>query len=210
MAITTFGELKTAVANFMKPNTSLVSAETTSRIPEYIAMSRAELQRILVKAKFRKLDNLTTALTVTSGVATIPTGFHGVKSLRQNASGYERITYQPIDRIESFDYAATGEPRHYDRVGDTLVFWPATTTTVRMRWTGSLTALSADGDTDWLITSHPDLSLYGALLEADLRLDLEEMRPKWQAAYSRKLSDLLALDQAVPDAIMPLASGFAV
>jgi hypothetical protein len=210
MAITNYGELKTAAANWMKPNTTLVSAETVSRIPEYIANARAELQRILIKAKFRKLDNLTTSLAVTSGVATIPTGFQAVKSLRQNASGYERITYQPIDRIESFNYAETGEPRHYDRVGDTLVFWPAVTTTVRMRWTGSLVSLVADGDTDWLITNHPDVSLYGALLEADLRLDLEEMRGKWEAAYTRKLGDLLATDMALPDAIMPLPNGVAV
>jgi hypothetical protein len=210
MAITNYGELKTAAANWMKPNTSLVAAETTSRIPEYIANARAELQRILIKAKFRKLDNLTTSLAVTSGVATIPTGFQAVKSLRQNASGYERITYQPIDRIESFNYAETGEPRHYDRVGDTLVFWPAVTTTVRMRWTGSLVTLVADADTDWLITNHPDVSLYGALLEADLRLDLEEMRSKWEAAYTRKLGDLLATDMALPDAIIPLPNGVAV
>lgn len=134
----------------------------------------------------------------------------GGKSMRQNGENYARITYQPIDRIESFDYAATGEPVHYDRVGDTLVFWPAITTTVRMRWTGSLTALSADGDTDWLITGHPDLSLYAALLEADLRLDLEEMRPKWQAAYERKLKQLLATDMSLPDAIIPLPSGVPV
>lgn len=210
MTISTFATLKTAVANFMKPNTSLVSAETTSRIPEYIFNSRAELQRILIKAKFRRMDNLTTSLTVTSGVATIPTGFQAVKSMRQNAGDYVRITYQPIDRIESFDYAATGEPVHYDLVGDTLVFWPATTTTVRMHWTGSLLALSADGDTDWLITDHPDVSLYGALLEADLRLDLEEMRGKWEKAYARKLGDLLALDAVVPDAIIPLPNGVAV
>jgi len=210
MAITNYGELKTAAANWMKPNTSLVSAETVSRIPEYIANARAELQRILIKARFRKLDNLTTSLAVTSGVATIPTGFHAVKSLRQNASGYERITYQPIDRIESFNYAETGQPRHYDRVGDTLVFWPAVTTTVRMRWTGSLVTLVADADTDWVITNHPDVSLYGALLEADLRLDLEEMRGKWEAAYTRKLGDLLATDMALPDAIIPLPNGVAV
>lgn len=210
MAITTYATLRTAVANFAKPNTSLATAETTDRIPEYVQNSRAELQRILVKAKFRKLDNLTTGLTVTAGVATIPSGFQGVKSLRQNGANYARITYQPIDRIESFNYAATGEPVHYDRVGDTLVFWPAITTTVRMRWTGSLTALSADGDADWLITDHSDLSLYAALLEADLRLDLEEMRPKWQAAYARKLEQLLATDMALPDAIIPLPGGVVV
>lgn len=210
MAITTYATLRAAVANYMKPNTSLATAETTDRIPEYVQNSRAELQRILIAAKFRKLDNLTTGLTVTAGVATIPSGFHGVKSMRQNGGAFSRITYQPIDRIESLDYTATGEPLHYDRVGDTLVMWPASTTTVRMRWTGSLIALSADGDTDFLITGHPDLSLYAALLEADLRLDLEEMRPKWQAAYARKLEQLLATDQSLADAIIPLPSGVAI
>jgi len=209
MAITTYGTLRAAVANWAKPSTSLTTAETTDRIPEYVQNSRAELQRILIKAKFRKLDNLTTSLSVTSGVASIPAGFQGVRSMRQNAGGYERITYQPIDRIESFNYAETGEPRHYDRVGDQLVFWPAVTTTVRMRWTGSLTTLSADGDTDWLITQHPDLSLYAALLEADLRLDLSEMRGQWQGAYEKKLSQLLQTDMATPDAIIP-TSGMAI
>lgn len=210
MAITTYATLRTAVANFAKPNTSLATAETTDRIPEYVQNSRAELQRILVKAKFRKLDNLTTSLTVTDGVATIPTGFQGVKSLRQNGEYKQRITYQPIDRIEAMDSTATGEPVHYDRVGDTLVMWPPITTTVRMRWTGSLTALSADEDTDWLITDHPDLSLYAALLEADMRLDLEEMRTKWQAAYARKLEQLLATDMSLPDAIIPMPNGVVV
>lgn len=210
MAITTYGTLKSAVANFAKPNTSLVTAETTDRIPEYVQNSRAELQRILIKAKSRRLDNLTTSLTVTAGVASVPSGFQAVKSMRQNANGYSRITWQPINIIESFSPSASGEPQHYDRVGATLVFWPAATTTVRMRWTGSLTALSADGDTDWLITEHPDLSLYAALLEADRRLDLEEMRPKWEAAYARKLGQLLELEQVLPDALIPRPSGAVV
>jgi hypothetical protein len=210
MAINTYGTLKAAVANWMKPATSLPAAETTDRIPEYIQSSRAELQRILVQAKFRKLDNITTSLAVTSGAASIPSGFQGVRSMRQNAGNYGRITYQPIDRIESFNYAETGEPMHYDRVGDQLIFWPAITTTVRMRWTGSLTTLSADGDTDWLVTGHPDLSLYAALLEADLRLDLGEMRAQWQGAYERKLAQLLRTDMETPDAIYPMPNGAVV
>lgn len=210
MAITTYATLRSAVANFMKPNTSLPTAETSDRIPEYIASSRAELQRVLIKAKSRRLDNITAELAVTAGVASVPSGFQAVKSMRQNANGYARVTWQPINIIESYSPTASGEPQHYDRVGATLVFWPAATTTVRMRWTGSLTALSADGDTDWLITEHPDLSLYGALLEADLRLDLEEMRPKWQAAYARKLSQLLELEQVLPDALIPQPSGAVV
>lgn len=210
MAISTYADLRSAVAAWVKPNTTLTSDETSSRIPQYVQNSRAELQRVLAAAKFSRLDNLTASLTVTSGVATLPTGFQGVRSIRQTTEPYALVTWQPVDILESLTPTAVSQPRYYDVVGSSLVVWPAITTTVRMRWTGSLTTLSSDTDTDWLITENPDLSLMAAVLEADLRVDVEEMRAKWEAAYARKLAQLIELDRQRPEQVRPLANGVVI
>lgn len=167
-AISTYGELKTAVAAWLKPNTSLPTDETTSRIPEYIALFEAEANRVL---RVKDMDAQETSLTVTSGAATRPTGLRRLEALKNTVYPYSDITYIPADVFDGLYPNTSGTDAQYCTLkGSTLYFWPAITTTVSLTHKRGLTALTNDSDYNWLLRKHPDAYLYGALINADRRL----------------------------------------
>jgi len=165
--ISTYAELKTALAAWLKPGTSLPSEETTSRIPEYIALAESDANSLF---RTRTMDTVDTALTVTTGSATIPTGFRQMRSLVNTESPYNTIDYLPEDQFEALDITETGKPLKYTIAGSTLLFWPDDSTTVRARYRRGLTPLSSDNDTNWLLAKYPGFYLYGSLAHADTRL----------------------------------------
>src|SRR5436190_24024474 len=95
MAITTYAELQAAAANW------LVRADLTARIPEFIALAEARLNRVL-RARLAETE---VALTATPGVRTLPlpAGFAEPLALWIVLGG----TRQPVRFIEPSLLAAT-------------------------------------------------------------------------------------------------------
>ena len=185
--ISTYGELKTALAAWMKPTTTLESAETTSRIPEYIALFEAEANRTL---RVRDMDTVSTSLAITTGSATVPTGLRQVISIVLTTDPYNEIRYLPPDQIERMDPTDTDEPFYYSITGSTFIFYPPTTDTARLRYRRGLTPLSASDDTNWLLAKHPDAYLYGSLVNADRRLVDPERVGLVEPRYERVMQQI--------------------
>jgi hypothetical protein len=207
--ISTYAELKTALAAWLKPNTTLPSDETTSRIPEYIALFEAEANRTL---RTRNMDTVNTALAVTSGSATVPTGFRQMVSVVNTTTPYDNIDYIPLDQFERLDATTTsGLPEYYTLSGATILFWPAVTCTPRIRYRRGLTALTADNDTNWLLAKHPDAYLYGSLVNADRRLIDPERVGLVEPRYREVMRQIVEEERwQHGHALRPLPSGVVV
>jgi len=191
MAISTYAELKAAVASWLRPNMT-PTADMTARIPEYVAMAEAAINRRL---KSSRMDAVETALAIVSGVAACPTGYLANRSFRLTDEPYNRIEYLPIDQIEALDPAVTDKPYYFDRVGDSLICYPPTTATARLRYRKALVALSGDSDTNWLLTNFPDAYLYGSLIHADRRLIGPRLQA-WESGFDSALAEIDALDRS--------------
>lgn len=207
--ISTYAELKTALAAWLKPNTTLPSDETTSRIPEYIALFEAEANRTL---RSRNMDTVSTSLTVTSGSATIPTGFRRVNAITNTTTPYDNIDFMPIDQFERLDATVTsGLPEYYTIAGANLLFWPAVSGTVRLRYISGLTPLTSDNDTNWLLAKHPDAYLYGSLVNADRRLIDPERVGLVEPRYREVMAQIMYEERAmIGTAMRPIPQGFVV
>lgn len=208
-SISTYAELKTSIAAWLKPNTTLPSDETTSRIPEYIALFEAEANRTL---RTRNMDTVSTSLTVTSGSATIPTGFRRVNAITNTTTPYDNIDFMPIDQFERLDATITsGLPEYYTIAGTTLLFWPAVSGTIRLRYISGLTPLTSDNDTNWLLAKHPDAYLYGSLVNADRRLIDPERVSLIEPRYREVMSQIMAEERdLIGTAMRPIPQGFVV
>lgn len=207
--ISTYAELKTALAAWLKPGTTLPTDETSYRIPEYIALFEAEANRTL---RTRNMEMTETALAVTSGSATVPTGFRQMVSVVNTTSPYDNIDYMPIDQFERLDATTTsGLPEYYTILGALLLFWPAVTCTPRIRYRRGLTPLTADNDTNWLLAKHPDCYLYGSLVNADRRLIDPERIGLVEPRYREVMRQIVEEERAqVGHGLRPVPSGFVV
>lgn len=187
--ITTYAELQTAIANW------LIKTNLTATIPQFIQLCEARLRR---DRRARKLQN--TTMSVSTQDHTLPSDFHSLESLTHSGPTYfGEIQIVPADRIPAIRarLGTTGVPA-YGAILDTIIrFGPAPDATYQLKFSywRKLDALSATNTTNWMLLDHPDVYLYGALLEAAPFLKDDARIPVWRERYEAALEELHAMTQ---------------
>jgi hypothetical protein len=188
LSLATYADLKAAIATLIN------RTDKTAVIPDWIAMAEAALNRDL---NCRQMYAINSAFSITGATVAVPTGFAGVRGFHLNTSPVTPLRYvQPVGLDDQVDQArvAAGPPRNYTIIGDNFLFSPtpdstyAATLTYRTR----LTALSADGDTNWLLTLYPDAYLYGAAIHSAPSLRADARLATWSTIYERIVADINA------------------
>lgn len=169
MSIATFGELKTAVANWLE------RSNLTARIPEFIAMGEANIHYgvrsptgwISEPLRVRAMETATD-ITIDAQTEALPTGFLAARRLYLDGS--PKVNLELLSPVDFWgqDSTATGKPAYFTAEADNLVFSPSPdgTYTGKLLYWKAFTSLSADADTNWLLTNHPAVYLEAALYQA--------------------------------------------
>lgn len=159
MALANYSDLVTAIGNWLDDST------LTDRIPEFISLAEAEFSRRL------RTDDMvaTTTVTASSENTALPSGFNGLLAIDVDGSPdrqLERMSLPELKRAYSTD--DTGKPFAY-AIADGKFWWgpvPDSSYTVNLIYSATIPGLQAN-TTNWLMTAHPDLYLFGALLQAE-------------------------------------------
>ena len=193
MAISTKAELHTAVANWLN------RSDLTSRIPEFIALGEAQLNRIL-----RTRDMLTRATTTTNAqYVALPSDFQEMLNVELTSTDPpRRLLYATSDRSDDYREQKRnkeGIPVHYTIEGLTLQLNPTPDTnyTIQMNYYQDIPALAskADSDANWLLLAHPDIYLYSTLTQASPYLMDSDAARTWDGLYARSLLELKIADE---------------
>ncbi len=182
MSITTGAELATAVANWM------ARADLTSRIPEFVALAEAKLNRLL------RTPQMETKVTfaINGEYVALPTGFLEARSFVLDSDPFTALMVLPPETQSGYLIAGSGVPAYYSVVGSNFHFAPipAATYNATLVYYAAPTTVSTGGSAqNWLLTANPDLYLYGTLVEAAAYLPDESKARGWADAYG------MALDQ---------------
>jgi hypothetical protein len=186
MAITTYAELQAAAANW------LVRGDLTQRIPEFITLAEARLNRVL-RARLAETE---AALTATLGARTIPlpAGFAEPLALWIVASG-RREALRFIEPSLLGASSLQGRPRSWSVDGASLAFDrpcdQAYGLVLRML---AKFALSNAAPTNALLTDHPDAYLFATLCEAGPFLRDDALAGAYEARLERAIGEINAKD----------------
>ena len=189
MAISTYSELNTAVANWLDRD------DLTDRIPEFIALCEARCNRLL---RIRAMEEKQTASTVAGQRnLALPTGFIQMRNLQINASPIvpmQYVTPEIYDRL--YGSASTGTPQMYTIIADEIQLGPtpASVQTIEMLFYKKFDALTALATTNWMITNAPDVYLYGCLLEAEPFIMNDPRVQLWATAFKQAITDMQEQD----------------
>ena len=188
MALTTYTELKASIADW------LVRADLTATIPDFISLAEAQIER---KLRTRQMIVRSDA-SIDTEYSAVPSDFLDTKSLKLNTNP---VTPMQFETIESLDQLASrtnaaGKPTYFSIVGNQIrvVPTPDTTYTAELTYYAKLTKLSSSVATNWLLTSSPDIYLYGALLQAAPYLQDDARIAVWSALYESGLDQLQLAD----------------
>ncbi len=186
MAITTYAQLQAAAANW------LVRSDLTARIPEFITLAEARLNRVLRT----RLAEAEVALAATIGGRTIPLPVGFTEPLRVwiDRSG-ERVELPFIEASLIGASSLRGEPGAWSIDGANLRFDRpcdlAYALTLRMLRSF---ALSEAAPTNALLSDAPDVYLFATLCEAGPFLRDGELSDAYEARLGRAIGELNAKD----------------
>lgn len=160
-----------------------------SDVAQIVTMCEAELARTV-----RVVDQLTTStLTASSRNTALPSDYLSMRSVTLDVTDGRTLEYMTSDVIrESNIWDASGNPRAYTIEGSNLVLAPAPSSslTVDIVYWKRYAALSADSDTNWILTNHYDLYLFCALKNASTLLQDFEGESFYDARLERKKEEL--------------------
>lgn len=184
MSITTYAELKSAVADFLNRD------DLTSVIPTFISTAEAQMQR---EVRHYKMMQRSTA-DIDSRYSALPGNW--LETIRFHVTGDRsyRIENTSMDDILQLRMAnpTAGRPTHYSHIGDTLEVYPTPDQayTSELLYYEKIPALSDSNTTNWLLQDAPDAYLYGALLHSAPYLQEDGRMQVWGTIYIEAIKSL--------------------
>lgn len=173
--------------------TWLNRTDLTDNIPGFIQNAEAAFKR---DHKLRKLQTRTFNAT-TSNDETLPSDFQSMEFLYHDGSTY----YGELDEVNPgfgaeyksiYHGASSGAPMKYAVLDGKLRFYPTpdATYTLKMGYWRKIVALSDSQATNWLLTDHPDIYLFGALVQAEPFLKNDPRLATWKTMLAEALEQL--------------------
>ena len=161
MALTTYTSLKASIANWLN------RSDLTSEIADdFIKLTEADFNS---KLRIRKMV-AQTSFTIDSETEALPTGFLQVRDIYiLNGNTKVPLTYTTPSQMDStVGTSTTGLPNSFTILGDTFRFSPKpdATYTAFINYYKSFDALSDTTTTNYILTTHPAIYLYGSLFHA--------------------------------------------
>lgn len=192
MAISTYAELKSALSDWLGRGGD---ADFATRAPELVALFEADFL-IDPQNRFRQMEGRATA-TASEKYLALPSDYLEMRHLRITSTDPEtHLEYvTPAYLAQVWAGSQAGKPLAYTIQGDALAFGPAPDTeyTVEMDYY-AFTRLSDSATTNWLLTSYPNVYLYGSLVQAEAYLVNDARVPGWKALRDEALAKLRMSD----------------
>jgi len=192
VAITTYAELQTAIADWLD------RSDLTSKIPDFITLAEYKLFRDL---RLSEWEQRATADTVAgSSHIARPANSDGILSIKLNTDPVQHLTYESLQYINGrYLGSSSGKPTVYCVTGNEIRLAPTPDSVYEIEITYSKPpeALSDVNTTNWFTENAPDLLLYASLLEATPYIRDNEMTPVWYAASEKIKTYLIKNDNAI-------------
>jgi hypothetical protein len=186
MAITTYAELKTAIANWLNRD------DLTAVIPDFIALAEADMDR---KVRHWRMEKRATA-TIDSRYSSLVGDY--LEAIRFHLDTDER----PLDLINSYDMQkrrmngndVTGRPQVFAITGGQIEVFPTPDTgyTGELYYIARNEGLSDSNTSNWILQYYPDAYLYGALVQAAPYLADDERTTTWASLYQNAIGGINA------------------
>ena len=187
MALATYSDLKTSLANWLN------RTDLTSEISgDFIVLAEKDFNS---KLRVRKMITQS-SITIDAETETLPTGFLQVRDfyILQGNTKYslQYITPAQMDQIRGG--STTGQPSTYTILGDNLRFAPAPSTSYTgvINYYKEFDPLSDTNTSNYILTNHPAIYLYGSLYHASNFLGGIEPNQagQWEKMYQTALERL--------------------
>jgi hypothetical protein len=186
MALNSYSALKSSIADWLNRD------DLTATIPDFISLAEAQLERRL---PVQKRTQRSTA-TIDTQFSALPSDFVSAKSLVLTSTApVQPLTFLTEDEMDAKKsvYRTSGKPLFFALVGSQIEVLPPPDTgyTAELTYVATLAKLSDSNTSNWILERHPDVYLYGALLQAAPYLRDDERVALWTPLYGQAIEDMI-------------------
>lgn len=190
MAISTYSELKTTIANY------LARSDLNAIIPDFIKLAESRLSRDL---RIRQMLAVATAQT-TAGDSTIglPTDFLEMRDIHLDTNPVVTMAYMsPSNFYNKARTKESGKPVNYTVLATEMQLAPVPDAayTLQMLYYVNPPSLSDTNQSNVWLTYCTDALIYASLAEAEPYLMNDARLQTWGALYERAISSISVADQ---------------
>lgn len=184
MALSTYTELKAAIADYLD------RSDLTSQIVDFITLAEAEFNRTLFVAQREEVSSA----SASSGTITLPSDFWAMRAIYIDSDPKVFLHQMSLGELRtSYSASATGKPQNFAiQSGNELVLGPSpdATYSLILNYYQKIPALSGSQATNWLLTDHPDVYLFGSLLQAQYLINDDQRSMLWRARLAQAIDQL--------------------
>ena len=189
MALSTYSELQTAVGSWLN------RSDLTSNIPDFIKLAEASFNRVL---RTRNQIKRATS-TVSTQFVTQPTDLLELYNIQINSDPIRRLEQVSLTKIDELKEgnSNTGKPLYFSITGADFELYPSpdTSYTLELVYYSTIASLSDTNTSNFLLTNHPDIYLYGTLVQAEPYLMNDERIGTWGALLGKAIEELRVSDE---------------
>jgi len=185
MALTNYTELKASMADFLNRQ------DLTAVIPTFISLAEAQMAR---DVRHWQMENRATA-TLNNQYLTRPGDW--VETIRFTILGngtrpLQFLSTAAMDERRASSDNVAGEPRFYRHIEDQFEVFPSpdSNASAELVYLQKIPALSDTATTNWLMSTAPDVYLYGSLLHSAPYLAEDARVAVWAQLYSAAVKRL--------------------
>lgn len=183
--ITNYSELQTAIANWDHR-----SNYNTGDIQNWIALFEAAANRRL---RVRQME-ATATISMSSGAGSLPSDYLQWTAVTWPGAAPRNLEF--ADRAymtETYPTSPSASPDVFTIEGSTISVMPVDNTSLTFRYFQKIAALTDSNTTNWLLTAHPDLYLWGTLVESNAFIK-NPLGATWKQRRDEIFDEIVSLD----------------
>jgi hypothetical protein len=178
MAFDTYSDLQTEITRWAWRDAG--DTDFAMSVPGFVALAH---NRICRQLRVREMEASAT-LTLSSGSATLPDDY---LQYRQVLAGGVPLNACDPAWAEQRYLEETGSPAFFSIKGDSINVWPRYDGSLTLDYFQTIPPLDCASATNWLLTKHPELYLYGALVEAATFMMDDGRMATWGGLYDQAM-----------------------
>lgn len=178
----TYSELQDLIAAYLN------RSDLTERIPTFIELFERRANRTLISPE----REISLSASVSDNY-TLPSDFYQLRAAYIDSDPRRLLEQVTLSELHTrFASQATGMPAVFALSGGAMLFGPVPDGPYQLSLTyyRNIPLLGDDMSSNWLLESHPDIYLYGSLLQAMAYLKNDSRVPLWNAALEDAVRQL--------------------
>jgi hypothetical protein len=181
-AISNYAQLLTEVQAWLD------RTDLTARIPGFIRLCEARLNRVL---NTPEMEKVTTLYQVMNDIP-LPADFTGMRGLYLDNIPNGALRGMSPDSLISDYNGEAGIPTAYAIVGQTIRLAPPPNGpfNLKMIYFAKIPVLTDAAPNNWLLAANPDVYLWGTLLAASAFIDDAARVQQWKFAYDQAIAEV--------------------